>query len=142
MKKIFTNLIAAATASSAAVCMAIALEAPKAEAFSLAITNAGFEDPILGYGEFTDKSIPGWELYDPSGLISIPFVANYAVYHAASYSYVDEAPEGNNVGAIFLGLEPRSGVAGITQTLSSVLTAGTKYDLQVKVGNAAPDKIM
>lgn len=44
------------------------------------------------------------------------------------------------MGAIFLGLEPGSGVAGITQTLSSVLTSGTKYDLQVKVGNAAPDE--
>ncbi|MFB2918783.1 hypothetical protein [Aerosakkonema funiforme] len=104
------------------------------------IANPGFELPFLGDNEFTVQDVPGWQIYDPSGLILIPFVSNYAVLNPATYSYPGQAPQGNNVGAIFLGLDPGSGEVALTQTLSSVLEANTTYNLQVKVGNAAPDE--
>ncbi len=104
------------------------------------IANPGFELPFLGDNEFTTQDVPGWQVYDPSELILIPFVSNYAVLNPATYSYPGQAPQGNNVGAIFLGLPLGSGEVALAQTLSSVLEPNTSYNLQVKVGNAAPDE--
>ncbi|MBD2184011.1 hypothetical protein [Aerosakkonema funiforme] len=112
----------------------------KLEATTPTVINGGFEDPVLADNDYTTQLVPGWQVYDPSNLISVPGVGNYAVLNPATYSYPQEAPEGNNVGAIFLGLPPGSGVVGLTQTLPTVLTADTTYQLKVKVGNAAPDE--
>ena len=141
MKNIFTK-IAATVATSAAISVALAQIAPKANAASLTISNPGFEAPVLGDNEYTIRDVPGWQAYDPNNFLSTPpgEVVNYAVLNPASYSYPGEAPEGNNVGALYVALPPGSGVFGLTQILSSVLMANTIYNLQVQVGNPNPDE--
>lgn len=141
MKNIFAK-IAATVATGAAVMSAYAVEAPKANAASLTISNPGFEAPVLGDNEYTIRDVPGWQAYDPNNFLSTPpgEVVNYAVLNPASYSYPGEAPEGNNVGALYVALPPGSGVFGLTQILSSVLMANTIYNLQVQVGNPNPDE--
>lgn len=142
MKNIFAK-IAATVATGAAVMSAYAVEAPKANAASLTISNPGFETPVIGDNEYTIQDVPGWQAYDPNNFLSTftpGEVVNYAVLNPATYSYAGEAAEGNNVGALYLTLPPGSGVIGLTQILSSVLMANTTYNLQVQVGNTAPDE--
>jgi len=116
-----------------------------AKAASIAISNAGFEEPnlegvepIVGNEIFTFETPPGWELYDPSNLI--PTDRNLStsypgVWNPSSDFFTDEAPEGDNIGAIFLNQSPGSGVVGLSQTLTDTLQANTQYTLEVEVGN-------
>lgn len=131
--------------ASVSLALAVLLSASNARAVSIAIDNFGFEEPnlagespIVGDEVFTFETPPGWELYDPSGLI--PADANLStsfvgVWDPTSAFFTDEAPEGKNVGAILLAQAPGSGIAGFSQTLSSTLKAKTRYSLKVEVGN-------
>lgn len=69
MKNICSKIVTTAVGSFV-VSFAIALEATKAEAISLAINNAGFEAITVTDGNFAPGQVPGWELYDPAGLIA------------------------------------------------------------------------
>jgi PEP-CTERM motif len=159
VKNIFTKL-AATTATGAFLSVGMAIEAPKAQAISLSITNAGFETPVLGDDQFTDQLgianppgitdfLPGWDIYDPNGILASftgpePTTGDFpsvGVWNPPARNYPGEAPEGNNVGFVYLPTySPKlvtvgSGVVGISQTLSSGLTAKTLYTLKVNVGN-------
>lgn len=161
MKNIFTKL-AATAATGAVLAVGIAIEAPKAEAISLSIANAGFETPVLGDNQFTDQLgisnppgitdfLPGWNIYDPNGILAsftgleptTGDVPSVGVWNPPVGNYPGEAPEGKNVGYVYLPTySPKlvtvgSGVAGISQTLSSSLAAKTLYTLKVDVGNTA-----
>lgn len=116
-----------------------------ASANSLTINNAGFEEPdlsleppVVGNEVFTFTTPPGWQLYDPANLIppngnlTTSFVG---VWKPTSAFFTNEAPEGDNIGAILLAQPPGSGIAGLSQTLSSSLEANTVYTLRVEVGN-------
>lgn len=129
--------------------MNLSLATTPVEAATITITNSGFEEPNLAglqptVGEeiFTFTTPPGWKLYDPNGLI--PTDTNLStsypgIWNPSSAFFPDEAPEGDNIGAIFLIDAPGSGVVGMTQTLPDTLQANTEYTLQVEVGNPASD---
>ena len=116
-----------------------------AKAASIAIANSGFEEPnlsqvppIVGNEVFTFDTPPGWQLYDPSGLIptNTDLSTSYpGVWNPSSIFFTNEAPEGENIGAIFLNQSPGSGVVGLSQTLTNTLEVNTQYILQVEVGN-------
>lgn len=105
---------------------------------SVFIDNASFEQPILTDGDFSLTPPPGWELYNPDGLVpNNPGAPDSAVdtFNPDKSSYPKEAADGRNVGAVYLTQTPGSGVAGLSQTLDTVLAANTKYTLQADVGN-------
>lgn len=161
MKNIFTKL-AATAATGAVLSFGIAIEARKAQAISLSITNAGFETPVLGDDQFTDQLgianppgitdfLPGWDIYDPNGILASftgrePTTGDYpslGTWNPPAGNYPGEAPEGNNVAYVYLPtynpnlVTVGSGVTGLSQTLSSSLAAKTLYTLKVDVGNTA-----
>jgi Ca2+-binding RTX toxin-like protein len=107
---------------------------------SIAIENAGFEVPTLADGGFTFGSVPGWEIYDPNNLVPdspTNETSNISVFNPDVSYYPGEAPEGENVGDVYLIQDPFSGFAGLSQTVDAVLSPNTQYTLQVDVGNAA-----
>lgn len=106
---------------------------------NISIENAGFEVPELADGDFTLGSVPGWDIYDPNDLVPdnpTSETSNFDVFNPEASYYPSEAPQGENVGDVYLIQAPGSGVAGLSQTLDAVLTANTQYTLQVEVGNA------
>lgn len=133
--------IAYLAAISASINIAGITKAPTANAASLSVFNAGFEEPIIGEGGFNSNVLPGWELYDPFNLTSASIGGGepiFGVYNPTPDVYANEAPEGNNVGYVYLTYPSGSGAVGISQTLTSVLTANTKYTLQVEIANIPP----
>ncbi|MBW4563384.1 MAG: PEP-CTERM sorting domain-containing protein [Mojavia pulchra JT2-VF2] len=133
--------IAYVAAVFASITIAVITKIPTANAASLSVANAGFEEPIIKEGDFTINVLPGWTLYDPSNLTSTSIGGGepiYGAYNPTPDFYVNEAPEGNNVGYVYLTYPSGSGAVGISQTLTSVLTANTKYTLQVEIGNIPP----
>lgn len=127
------------TTLAATLTMGIVANAPKADAALLNIANAGFEDPVLADNGFTENVLPGWTAYDPSNLFSTDPTqgSSYGAFNPGTATYPGGVPEGNNDAYIYLSNAVGSGVAGISQTLSDVLTANTQYNLTVDVGNPA-----
>lgn len=140
LKKNTLSKIATTVSTGVALSLAIAVDAPKVGAVSLAISNPGFENPVLQDSDFAINTLPGWQLYDPSGLVpSNPTAtdSNFGAFNpTGTGAYISNGvPEGKNDAYVYLTQAPGSGVAGISQTLSSNLTAGTNYTLNVDVGN-------
>jgi hypothetical protein len=103
---------------------------------SVAIENAGFEDPFLTNDSFTNRNraIVGWEVYMPSAVDP-----DRGVWNPPADAYPSEAPEGRNVGWVWTGAaSPGSGESGLTQTLVETLTPGATYVLEVWVGDPLP----
>lgn len=118
--------------------------------FIIPIVNPGFEDPILADGGFTLEPPTGWTAYNPDGLFPVnpivdPTVApttitsNIDAFNPTLDYYPNGIPEGENVGNVSLVQAPGSGIAGLAQTLDTVLAANTKYTLMVDVGSAVGD---
>ena len=117
-----------------------ALSAPaQAPSVPIAITNPGFEAPPLAPGTFaTLAAPPGWTGFGP---------LNYqnrtvgALHPGGTLLYPGGAPEGQNVGVVFLLDQPGNQQlfagqpAGLAQDLGEVLLADTRYTLRVLVGN-------
>jgi hypothetical protein len=113
----------------------------------LSVENAGFESPTLADGEYTagysqDEPIPGWDLDDPSDVVTgIPVTpggtdfTDAGAWNPTTAQYPNGVPEGDNVGYTFAGDTPGSGAVGLTQTLDTTLAANTQYTLLVNVGN-------
>lgn len=136
-------------AASAVMSLVVLADAPKAKAVSLNITNAGFETPALADDAITDQSttggaVPGWQIYDPNGIIAgFPNAgftdAAVGVWNVPAAAYPAEAPQGSNVGYTYLfpsTIPVGSGVVGLSQTLANALSPNTSYTLMVDVGNA------
>ncbi len=106
----------------------------------LTIANSAFDDLPLQDGGYTvAQPIPGWNVYDPSGLFTAPNVgSNYATLNPQTLSYANEASLGN-VSASYLENPLGSGIAGLSQTLTDVLTAGNTYTLRAEIGNPLAD---
>lgn len=124
---------------------------PTEDSQRVKIKNASFERPVLptidesSEDYFTSSPagdvIPGWQVYDPNGLITgIPVTPGGNDFTDAGVSnatgfYFNGATEGSNAGFSFVTDAPGSGVVGLTQTLTEKLTANTRYNLIVDVGN-------
>lgn len=114
-------------------------------ATELFIENFSFENPGTGSRTFSgsNTSAPlGWTIHDPSsGMLNHRY---YGVWNPGTYSptlpnsYLHGAPEGLNVGVVFLMNEFAHTAAGLQQTLASTLQTSTQYTLTVDVGNFAP----
>lgn len=103
----------------------------------IAIDNASFESPATGPGTFqTTSAPPGWSTYGP-----IDFSGRVVgVLNPASTTlYVEPAPDGDNVGVVFLLPSFTNTEAGLQQTLAATLATNTVYTLDVEVGNLATD---
>jgi hypothetical protein len=139
-------------ASSAALLSSVLIKAPVAKAVSLSINNPSFENPTIPPSQFTDEldffklgvnpPIPGWQIYDPNGMIAAADPnTNYpkvGIGRTQAISLPGGPPDGVN--NAFVNLPPASvgignGVVGLTQTLTSTLTPNTTYTLKVDVGN-------
>lgn len=108
----------------------------------LPIQNAGFEATILEDFTFTTAPPPGWELYNPDGLIPAVTTdesSSPGTFNPSTGNYPNDVPEGDNVGNVFLVDEVGSGRAGLSQTLDTLLAANTRYTLSVEVGNPTGD---
>ncbi len=109
---------------------------------SLAIQNAGFEDSVLENFTFTVVPPPGWQVYNPDGLIPAVTTDDSSAtgaFNPSVNNYPAGVPEGNNVGYGFLVEAPGSGEAGLSQILDARLAANTRYTLSVEVGNPTGD---
>lgn len=105
---------------------------------SSTIVNGDFEEPVLADGTFTLEAPTGWQLYNPNGLIPANPTndsSSVGVSNPTTNSYANQVFSGQNDAFVFLKDAPGSGEAGISQTLSSTLTANIKYTLLVDVGN-------
>ncbi len=115
--------------------LAWALLSNTAVADFLGIQNFDFEDPeLVDFGDITSRiPIPGWDLYDPDGLLANSEDADYGVWKLGFFD--GNPPDGRQVGFVFLSQPVGSGIAGLEQTLASVLEADTFYELSVFVGD-------
>ncbi|MBC8041385.1 MAG: PEP-CTERM sorting domain-containing protein [Opitutaceae bacterium] len=128
---LLTTLTLAATLSSA-------------RAELLTVQNAGFETLFLADNTFNVASPgpAGWSAY---GTINHNNRSIGAVNPTGSLLYPGGAPQGRNVGVVFLldNASNQSQFAGIesglVQTLSATLQTNTHYTLTVEVGNMAND---
>ena len=122
--------------------LAASLTAARAEL--LTIQNAGFETHFLADNSF-NVATPGPSGWSAYGTINHNNRSIGAVNPAGSLLYPGGAPEGRNVGVVFLMDNPGNqsqfaGIeSGLVQTLAATLQTNTRYTLTVEVGNMAPD---
>jgi len=117
---------------------------PAAHAELITVQNAGFETLSLANNTFNVSSPgpAGWSAY---GTINHNNRSIGVVNPTGSTLYPGGAPEGRNVGVVFLMDNPGNqsqfaGIeSGLVQTLSATLQTNTRYTLTVEVGNMATD---
>lgn len=103
---------------------------------SIAIQNFSFEDPPTPPGTFiAGPNLPpaGWTVFGSTSLTRAVGVLN----PATTTLYGQPAPDGSNVGVVFL--MSGGGPAGLEQTLSATLALQTTYTLSLRIGNIAND---
>ena len=102
----------------------------------IVITNAGFELPAIPAGAFqTVSAPPGWTEF---GSINFGNRTIGVLHPATTALYSDPAPDGNNVGVIFL-ISQQNSPSGMFQQLGTNLQARTRYTLLTEVGNITND---
>lgn len=120
---------------------AMGLASPHAAAAPIAIANHSFEADPNNANEFFFGTPTGWQLVDPGGIIAndnpaisgVDVTGSLTVTGGAYFGGV--APDGDNVGIIFLGEEIGTSEVGLAQVLGAALTANTTYTLTVAVDN-------
>nr|AHI58871.1 FidU2 [Fischerella muscicola UTEX 1829] len=137
------NLIVAVTVFLIYICFTINTPANAANVIQIPINNPGFEDPFLKVkDEFTLETPTNWTMYNPDGLIpqkptdSTSYLGVTNAFPRSAF-YNQHAPEGRNIGSVYLIQKSGSGIAGLEQTLDATLEPNTKYTLMVDIGNAA-----
>jgi hypothetical protein len=109
----------------------------------LVVQNHSFEAPLLSPGTYITSAAPmGWQ---PYGAIDNGSRSVGALNPSSTQLYLDPAPDGRNVGVVFLldrvG-DPSyfaNSAAGLQQTLTAVLAPSSEYTLTVAVGNIRTD---
>lgn len=107
------------------------------------VVNPSFESPTALPGQFVgsiNAAPAGWTVYNTGATNNLRF---FGVINTNSTAlYYDPVPDGNNIGVVFLQNQTNIAEAGLRQTLTgSVLQANTRYELQVEVGNMAPNSV-
>lgn len=120
--------------------LAAALAVPAvADAVLITITNPSFENPVSNPGMFTGSNVSGpagWTVYNAGATNNLRY---FGVWNPATTpSYAAGAPEGANVGVVFLENTSNFAEAGLRQTLADTLQLSTQYTLTVEVGNFGP----
>lgn len=109
----------------------------------LAVQNPSFEAPFLNPGTYITSTVPmGWQSF---GTIDNGSRSVGALNPSSTQLYLDPAPDGRNVGVVFL-LDRTSdpsyfanSPAGLQQTLTATLSPSSEYTLIVDVGNIKTD---
>jgi hypothetical protein len=108
--------------TGAALLASLTFASPLGAASPVAVTNAGFEDPVLGDAEFSAGGVPGWSAVDGG---------NIGVLNPGNGDLSAGAPEGENV-ALLIGSTAEDGLG---QTVGSPFQEDAGYTLQVEVAN-------
>ncbi len=107
-----------------------------AEAAFVAINNPSFESPVTAPGTFAGGQASGptdWTVYNSGATNGQRF---FGVWNpSTTNSFVNGAPDGANVGVVFLENTTDLAEAGLRQTLTATLQLSTQYSLTVDVGN-------
>jgi len=111
-----------------------------ARADLVTILNSSFESPVTAPATFTGAQASGpmgWSVYNSGATNNQRF---FGVWNpATTNSFVGGgAPDGANVGVVFLQNTTNLAEAGLRQTLADTLQLSTKYTLTVEVGNFSP----
>lgn len=127
------NLFWTALSVAAALLPAVAIAAP------ITITNHSFESPVAAPSTFVGgmaSGPTGWSVYNTGATNNLRF---FGVWNpTGSDSFVNFAPDGSNIGVVFLQNTTNLAEAGLLQALTATLQANTQYTLTVEVGNFAP----
>jgi hypothetical protein len=97
---------------------------------TIAIENAGFEEPVLVDDDFLFPA-PGWDSYNPDDI-----GIGHGCWNPPADAYPLEAPQGSNIGYIFFSIIEPEKVLGMQQTLDATLQPDTTYTLSARVGDA------
>jgi len=89
----------------------------------VAITNPGFENPVLSDGSIQNGAVPGWSAFNGASISVLD--------PSSSLDLTSEAPEGENVGVVVSSASEN----GLSQTLGSPFQADAGYSLTLKVAN-------
>lgn len=121
----------------AAVALSVSAASSRGHSAIIAVTNPGFESPVLAAGTFNTTVLPtGWSAY---GYVDVFAGRDLGVLNPeTTVLYAEPVPEGSNVGVVFL-LTGGPTESGLQQTLTETLQVGMTYTLSVQVGNIAPD---
>ena len=107
-----------------------------AEAALVTINNPSFESPVTAPATFTGAQASGptgWTVYNSGATNNQRF---FGVWNpATTNSFVSGAPDGANVGVVFLENTTNLAEAGLQQVLGSTLQLSTQYTLTIEVGN-------
>ncbi|MCB1744872.1 MAG: hypothetical protein KDK91_31185 [Gammaproteobacteria bacterium] len=114
-----------------------------AQAAMVDIVNHSFENDPAAPNTFPTTFAPdGWSFYDPNQLIGGNNAVGVIDAPVGSEFFPGGVPDGEQAALIYLAGSDGSGQpgereVGITQELSALLTANTRYTLQVDIGNIA-----
>jgi hypothetical protein len=112
-----------------------------ANAAMVLITNPSFEAPVTGAGTFSGTTTTGpmgWTVYNTGNTNNDRFFGVWNPTGTNTFLNGD-APDGVNVGVVFLQNTTNIAEAGLRQTLSDTLQLNTTYTLTIEVGNFADD---
>jgi|GEM_PF-1266541 len=119
-----------------ALCAVSILGHQTALAALLPVTNPSFEAPVTAPATFSGAMASGpngWTVYNSGATNSERF---FGVWNpSTTSSFVGGAPDGSNVGVVFLQNTTAIAEAGLRQVLASTLQLSTHYTLMVEVGN-------
>jgi hypothetical protein len=114
--------------------LALGFPHTRAAAAPIAVVNPGFEANFVSPGCFAVFHPTGWQPYDPFGILDTTQDVIGAL-NTSDGPYFPEAPEGDNVGLVFLQGDVGGGEAGMLQVLTATLQPNTIYRLSVEVGD-------
>lgn len=107
-----------------------------AQAALLLINNPSFETNVAAPATFVGAQASGptnWTVYNTGATNNLRY---FGVWNpSTTNSFVGGAPDGANVGVVFLENTTNIAEAGLQQILSSTLQLSTQYTLTVEVGN-------
>ncbi|MFK7909009.1 MAG: PEP-CTERM sorting domain-containing protein [Akkermansiaceae bacterium] len=110
-----------------------------AEAALVTINNSSFESPVTPAGTFNGEQATapvGWTVYNSGATNNERY---FGVWNpSTTSSFVGGAPDGQNVGVVFLENSINLAEAGLVQVISTPLENSKQYTLTVDVGNFAP----
>jgi hypothetical protein len=119
---------------------ALAATVAAATAEPIPLVNPSFEAQNAPPGQFvggTNFATTGWSVYNTIA----PNTQRYfgIVNPTSTQLYLDPAPDGANVGVVFLQNTTGLAEAGLQQTTTATLQPNSRYTLRVDVGNMAFD---
>lgn len=106
-------------------------------AAQIPIVNPGFEAVVTPPGTFPVGAPPGWSVVDPGNILDNALDAVGTLNPTGTTFFPGGAPEGSNVGLIYLSGDQGTTPVSLTQVLTATLQPLTTYSLTVSVGNIA-----